>query len=213
MCVLIKSPIKFFREVFLALVTVFFITAIHAVMDPITKPSHRDAVRLVSAPKLIFFTLCHTVHLWEHTHELWVSGWEQQQLLYAARREQPLMETAPEPCLGFDFEERNLCTPKPVHRAQKHTDIWQYSEDARKLFVFKIIWRSNKFTKNPKSPEMCQVPHQTHQHSPAPRCISKMLRCSLHLHTRTHLKSRLEMLVINTHFSIKKKTIYEYIHL
>lgn len=115
-----KKPNKVFREVFLALVTVFFITAIHTVMDAITKPSHRDTVRLVSAPKLIFFALCHTVHLWEHTHELWVNGWEQQQLLYAARREQPLMEPPQNHARGLTLR-KPICALQNLSREHRNT--------------------------------------------------------------------------------------------
>lgn len=218
MCVFTKSPKIIFREVSLALVTVFFIAAIHTVMDPITEPPHRDAVGLVSAPELILFALSHTIHLCEHRHQLGVNGWEQQQLSYTARREQPLMETAPEwPCLECDLEKTNFFTPKlwtpPLHRVQKHKIMGLRMQENPhlpfQLFLhLKKITKKNHTRKRPKPPEMSQVPHQSCQHSPAPRCISRTPKCSLHLHTRTHLKSRLEMLVTNTYFSIKKKAIH-----
>lgn len=56
----VKSP---------TLVTVFFITAIHTVMDSITKPSDRNTVSLIFASKLIFFTFCYTIHLCEYRCE------------------------------------------------------------------------------------------------------------------------------------------------
>lgn len=131
------------------------------------------------------------------------------------------METAPEPLLGFDFEKTNLCALKRVHRAQKHTTMGLSYLTAPKacnktLFALSIISRprkiykkKNHIRKGTKPPEVVQVPHQIRQHSPTPRCISKTPKCSLHLHTRTHSKSRLERLVANTYFSIKRKTICE----
>lgn len=47
-------------------VTVLFVTAIHTVMNSITKPSNWNTVGFISASKLIFLTLSHTVHLFKY---------------------------------------------------------------------------------------------------------------------------------------------------
>jgi len=58
-----------------------------------------------------------------------------------------------------------------------------------------------------KSVEICQLPHQIHQHSHTLRYILEMPKYSLHLHTRTHLESMLEMLVTNTYLALRKREL------
>lgn len=114
-------------------------------MDPVTKPSHRDAVGLVPAPELILLTLWHTVHLWEHRNQLCVHEWEQQQLVQAASREQSLMETTPEPRLGGGFGKTKFLhsktCPETTETYNHGAVIWQHSKDARKPYLpFQLFW-------------------------------------------------------------------------
>lgn len=153
MCVFIKSPINSFRKVSLALVTVFFITAIHTVMDPITKPSHRDTVGLIPASKLIFFTFCYTIHLYEHRHELCINEWEQQHACLRCQEGAAPDGNCPRTMLGVWLRENKFIHSKTCPEStetQNHglSCLTVLNGCKQTLFALSVILRPKKFTKN-----------------------------------------------------------------
>lgn len=112
----------------LTFLTILFITAIHTVLDSITKPSDRNTVCLIFTSKLIFLTLCYTIHLFKYIYMLQYLSAQITELYNRTVKIQPHLLKSNQPFCNLMCEEFGVLLTKLQHYWTKIIWNWKHHE-------------------------------------------------------------------------------------